>query len=332
MLRARLAAGTARLMAQSCSPDGVRDVERTVGATAWGVNALRCATRASGAFDSRSAHGYRRDEIPADVRDAERSGPRRSMRGLRGKRVLVSGGSSGIGAATARRLLEEGCRVFLGGLDAEEVRATVRTLTDVGEVHGASADVSEVDGAAGLVDAAASTLGGLDVVANNAGTAWREPFLDITVAHWDRMLSVNLRGMFLVAQGVARVLVEQGTGGVIVNMASTNGLAGERDYAHYNASKAGVLLLTKTMAVELGGHGVRVNALCPGFIRTALNEQIAADLGPDFIDSYAREHIPLGRTGLPEHVAAAYAFLASDDAAFVSGSELVVDGGQLAVM
>jgi NAD(P)-dependent dehydrogenase (short-subunit alcohol dehydrogenase family) len=192
--------------------------------------------------------------------------------------------------------------------------------------------VSEVDGAASLVDAAASTLGGLDVLANNAGTAWREPFLDITVAHWDRMLSVNLRGMFLVAQGVARALVEQGTGGVILNMASTNGLAGEPDYAHYNASKAGVLLLTKTMAVELGGHGVRVNALCPGFIRTALNEQIAADLGPDFIDSYAREHIPLGRTGLPEHVAAAYAFLASDDAAFISGSELVVDGGQLAVM
>lgn len=254
------------------------------------------------------------------------------MRGLRGKRVLVSGGSRGIGAAAARRFLEEGCRVFVGGLDADEVRDTVRTLADVGEVHGASGDVGEDEGAVRLVAAAVSALGGLDVLANNAGTAWREPFLEITAAHWDRMLAVNLRGMFLVAQTAARVLVEQGTGGVIVNMASTNGLAGEPDYAHYNASKAGVVLLSKTMAVELGGHGIRVNAVCPGFIRTALNEQIAADLGPDFIESYAREHIPLHRTGLPEHVAAAYAFLASEDAAFISGSELVVDGGQLAVM
>jgi 3-oxoacyl-[acyl-carrier protein] reductase len=254
------------------------------------------------------------------------------MRGLLGKRVLVSGGSSGIGAATARRFLEEGCRVHLGGLGPAEVDRTVAELAGVGEVHGSAGDVSVEQDAAALVAAAVRTLGGLDVLANNAGTAWREPFLDITADHWDRMLAVNLRGMFLVAQAVARVLVEQGSGGVIVNMSSTNGLAGEADYAHYNASKAGVLLLTKSMAVELGQHGVRVNALCPGFIRTALNEQIAADLGPGFIESYARENIPLRRTGLPEHVAAAYAFLASEDAAFVTGSELVVDGGQLAVM
>jgi 3-oxoacyl-[acyl-carrier protein] reductase len=254
------------------------------------------------------------------------------MRGLRGKRVLVSGGSSGIGAAAARRFLEEGCRVFVGGVDADGVRDAVAALRGLGEVHGLAGDVSEEDGASGLVSAAVEALGGLDVLANNAGTAWREPFLEITASHWDRMLAVNLRGMFLVAQAVARVLVEQGTGGAIVNMASTNGLAGEPDYAHYNASKAGVLLLSKTMAVELGRHGIRVNALCPGYIRTALNEQIAADIGPDFIEGYAREHIPLLRTGLPEQVAAAYAFLASEEAAFVSGGELVVDGGQLAVM
>jgi 3-oxoacyl-[acyl-carrier protein] reductase len=254
------------------------------------------------------------------------------MRGLRGKRVLVSGGSSGIGAATARRFLEEGCRVVLGGLDPDEVRRTVSSLEGLGEVHGAAGDVSEESGASALVGAATTALGGLDVLANNAGIAWREPFLEISAEHWDRMLAVNLRGMFLVAQAAARVLVQQGRGGAIVNMSSTNGLAGEADYAHYNASKAGVLLLTKTMAVELGRHGIRVNALCPGFIRTALNEQIAADLGPDFIESYSREQIPLLRTGVPEEVAAAYAFLASDDAAFVSGSELVVDGGQLAVM
>ena len=175
-------------------------------------------------------------------------------------------------------------------------------------------------------------LGGLDVLANNAGTAWREPFLTITAEHWDRMLAVNLRGMFLVGQGAARVMVAQGTGGSIINMSSTNGLGAERDYTHYNASKGGVLLLTKTMAVELAEHGVRVNALCPGYVRTELNEKIAAEIAPDFIDAYGRDNVPLRRVGLPDEVAAAYAFLASDDASFITGAQLVVDGGQTAVM
>ena len=131
----------------------------------------------------------------------------------------------------------------------------------------------------GWSSSACEALGGIDVLINNAGIAWREPFLEITPSHWDRMITVNLRGMFLVAQAVARVLVDQGGGGVIVNMSSTNGLGGEADYAHYNASKGGVLLLTKTMAVELGPYGIRVNALCPGFIETPLNAAISADLG-----------------------------------------------------
>lgn len=254
------------------------------------------------------------------------------MRGLSGKRVLVSGGSSGIGAAAAQRFLEEGCRVVLGGLDPEQVEATVRALSDFGEVHGAAADVSEEDGATFLVLAAVRALGGLDVLANNAGIAWREPFLEITAEHWDRMLAVNLRGMFLVGQRVARLMVEQGTGGAIVTMSSTNGRGAERDYTHYNASKAGVLLLTKTMAIELAEHGIRVNALCPGFVRTSLNESIAADIAPDFIETYGRENVPLQRIGLAWEIAAAYAFLASDDASFITGTELVVDGGQTAVM
>jgi NAD(P)-dependent dehydrogenase (short-subunit alcohol dehydrogenase family) len=171
------------------------------------------------------------------------------------------------------------------------------------------------------------------VLVNNAGIARRDPFLAIAPAVWDRVLEVNLRGMFLVAQAVSRNLVERGDGGVIINMSSTNGIAGEEDYAHYNASKGGVLLLTKTMAVELGSHGIRVNALCPGYIHTALNEAIAAGIGGDeFEAAYVRDRIPLGRAGRAEDVAAAYAFLASDDAAFIHGSALVIDGGQLAVM
>jgi 3-oxoacyl-[acyl-carrier protein] reductase len=254
------------------------------------------------------------------------------MRGLPGKRVLISGGSSGIGEATARRFLEEGARVHLGGLDPNEVAGAVSRLRGCGEVSGTAADVSDETEAQRLVQRARDSFGGIDALANNAGTAWREPFLEITPAHWDRMIAVNLRGMFLVAQAVARVLVEQGTGGTITNMSSINGMAGEADYAHYNASKAGVLMLTRTMAAELGRHGIRVNALCPGYIQTPLNAKIAASLGDDFVAAYARDKIPLGRTGQPDEVAGAYAFLASDDASFITGTEIVVDGGQLTAM
>jgi NAD(P)-dependent dehydrogenase (short-subunit alcohol dehydrogenase family) len=254
------------------------------------------------------------------------------MRGLQGKRVLISGGSSGIGLATAQRFLEEGSRVFLAGLDEREVDSALAGLRPSGEVSGLACDVSLEDDVARMVAAAHRALGGIDVLINNAGTARRDPFLTIAAGDWDRIVAVNLRGMFLVAQAVSRHMVERG-GGVIINMSSTNGLAGEQDYAHYNASKGGVLLLTKTMAVELGSHGIRVNALCPGYIRTPLNEAISASIGEaGFETTYARVRIPLGRAGRAEEVAAAYAFLASDDASFIHGTALVIDGGQLAVM
>jgi NAD(P)-dependent dehydrogenase (short-subunit alcohol dehydrogenase family) len=255
------------------------------------------------------------------------------MRGLRGKRVLVSGGSSGIGLATARRFLEEGSRVFLTGLDPREVDGALAGLRPSGEVSGLACDVSLEADVAPMMAAALGALSGIDVLINNAGTARREAFLAIAPGDWDRIIAVNLRGMFLVAQAVSRHMVERGGGGVIINMSSTNGLAGEEDYAHYNASKGGVLLLTKTMAVELGKHGIRVNALCPGYIRTPLNEAISASMGGGAFEAdYARARIPLGRAGQPGEVAAAYAFLASEDASFIHGTALVVDGGQLAVM
>jgi 3-oxoacyl-[acyl-carrier protein] reductase len=259
------------------------------------------------------------------------------MRGLTGRRVLISGGSSGIGLATARRFLDEGAVVFIGGHDATQVAEAVGAAGGGGEarprIHGVAADVSREADVAMLVSTARDAMGGIDVLINNAGVSWREPFLEITPEHWDRMIAVNLRGMFLVAQAVARVLVAQGTGGAIVNMSSTNGLAGEADYTHYNASKAGVLLLTRTMAVELGELGIRVNAVCPGYIDTPLNAGIAAGIGGEqFSEMYAQENIPLRRVGRDVEVAAAYAFLASEDASFINGAELVVDGGQRAVM
>jgi NAD(P)-dependent dehydrogenase (short-subunit alcohol dehydrogenase family) len=254
------------------------------------------------------------------------------MRGLAGKGVLVCGGSSGIGLAAARRFLEEGSRVFIAGLEPEEVAAAVAGLREHGEAGGLACDVSQEAEVARLAAAAEAALGGVDVLANNAGTSRRAPFLEITAAEWDRIIAVNLRGMFLVAQAVTAQMARRGTGGVVVNMSSTNGIAGEEDYAHYNASKGGVLLLTKTMAVELGPLGIRVNALCPGYISTPLNAAISAGLDPGFEEAYARDRIPLRRTGRPEEVAAAYAFLASDDASFINGAGLVIDGGQLAWM
>jgi NAD(P)-dependent dehydrogenase (short-subunit alcohol dehydrogenase family) len=250
------------------------------------------------------------------------------MRGLTGKGVLVSGGSSGIGKATVRRFLEEGSRVVFCGIDGDEVEAAAAELSSLGPATGMACDVSRADDVAALIEEAEGALGEIDILINNAGVAWKAPFLDIAPDQWDRVLEVNLRGMFLVAQGVARLMVARGRG-VIVNMASTNALGGEEELAHYNASKGGVLQLTRTMAVELGRRGVRVNCLCPGFIETPLNDAISDRA---FTEAYVRERIPLGRAGVAEEVAAAYAFLASDDASFIHGEALVIDGGQIAVM
>lgn len=251
------------------------------------------------------------------------------MRGLQGKGVLVSGGTSGIGLATARRFLDDGARVFVAGLDDGEVSGVIEELRDLGTIGGTAGDVSRESDVAAIVEQASAFLGRIDVLINNAGIARKTRFLDTQAEDWDRVIAVNLRGMFLVARAIARQLVSDEGGGVIVNMASTNALGGERDFASYNVSKGGVLQLTRTMAVELGAHGIRVNCLCPGFVDTPLNRELASE---QEFRIYEREQIPLGRRGTPDEIAAAYAFLASDDASFVHGAALVIDGGQTAVM
>jgi NAD(P)-dependent dehydrogenase (short-subunit alcohol dehydrogenase family) len=251
------------------------------------------------------------------------------MRGLDGKGVLITGGSSGIGLATAERFLREGARVFASGIDADQLARAVRDLAGLGPVDGVGGDVGDEADVERLVDAAAGWLGRIDILINNAGIARKARFVEITAREWDRTIEVNLRGMFLVAQAVARRMLADGRGGAIVNMASTNALGGEEEFAHYNASKGGVLQLTRTMALELGPNGIRVTCVCPGFIETPLNEVLASE---EQMREYERTKIPLGRRGRADEVAAAYAFLASDEASFVHGAALVVDGGQTAVM
>lgn len=241
--------------------------------------------------------------------------------------VVVTGASRGIGSAIAARFASEGARVALLSIDAEELRQTAEGFERKGyEVLPICADVSVPQQVEDAVHQVMQAYGTIDVLCNNAGIAWEEPFLDITDEHWSRMINVNLNGMFYTAQRVARQMVKQGRGNII-NMASTNGLAGEEKYAHYNASKGGVVLLTKTMALELGRFNIRVNCVCPGYIQTPMSEAIDDEA---FKQNYIRTKIPLGRVGKTQDVAGVFAFLASEDAAFITGESIVVDGGQLA--
>ncbi len=244
------------------------------------------------------------------------------MRGLRDKRVLITGGASGIGAATAKRFLEEGARVVVLDCNDEALRRIEKSLPSLSGTI--SADVSDADAVARAFGELNKLLGGLDVLINNAGISVRQSFMDITPEQWRRVMDVNLNGMFFVAQQAARRMLA-GDGGVILNMGSTNGIMGYLFYADYNASKAGVIELTRSMALELAPK-VRVNCVCPGFILTAMQEaEYTAEMLRDFASK-----VPLKRLGRPEEVAALFAFLASDDAAFITGHYFVIDGGEIA--
>jgi meso-butanediol dehydrogenase/(S,S)-butanediol dehydrogenase/diacetyl reductase len=244
------------------------------------------------------------------------------MRGLKDKRVLITGGAGGIGTATARRFLEEGSRVVV--LDRDDA-ACLCIQRDLPGLHGIiSADVSDAQAVQLAFDELDGLMGGLDVLINNAGISIRHPFVDITPQEWRQVMDVNLNGVFYMAQQAARRMLAGG-GGVIVNMGSTNGLMGYHYYADYNASKAGVIELTRSMALELAPT-IRVNAVCPGFIMTPMQE---AEYTPEMRRAFEAK-VPLHRLGKPEDVAALFAFLASDDASFITGQHFVIDGGEIA--
>jgi len=244
------------------------------------------------------------------------------MRGLKDKCVLITGGAGGIGLATARRFLEEGSIVVI--LDRDE-SACQRAQREIPGLHGAIiADVSDDKSVASAFEQVDELLAGLDILINNAGISIRSPFIDINPEDWRTVINVNLNGIFYVAQQAARRMLAKG-GGVILNMGSTNGLTGYHYYADYNASKAGVIELTRSMALELGPT-IRVNAVCPGFIMTPMQE---AEYSQEMRAAFENK-VPLHKLGAPEDVAALFAFLASDEAAFISGQHFVVDGGEIA--
>ena len=243
---------------------------------------------------------------------------------LEGKSAIVTGAGRGIGKAIAKRFLEEGARVMICDLEPERLQAAGEELAAIGTVQSEVVNVTSREEVERLVDRAKEEFGRIDVLANNAGISRFEPFLEITDENWNDTLSINLTGVFLCSQVVAAEMKNQGSG-AIVNMGSTNGILGEEGLAHYNASKAGVILLTKTMAIELAPHNVRVNSVCPGFILTEL--QLESGMSQETIQDYT-SMIPLNRYGRVEEVANAFAFLASDEASFITGTELVVDGGQ----
>lgn len=229
---------------------------------------------------------------------------------LDGRVALVTGGASGIGLACCERFASEGAKVASLDLEAGDYKV----------------DVRDEEGVAAAVDSLVADHGRIDIVVNSAGIAGGGPVHMVSASDWQKVIDVNLTGTFLVSKHALRHMVGQRSGS-IVNVASIEGVQGTEGGSSYNASKGGVVLLTKNMAIDYGRAGIRVNCICPGFIDTPLLRAVMDSEGMAQVRDHYRDLHVLGRFGRPEEIAAAAAFLASDDASFVTGHPLVVDGG-----
>lgn len=246
-----------------------------------------------------------------------------------GKVALVTGGGSGIGRATALRIAREGAAaVYLVDRVPDRLDAVAAELSALGVTPGKLlAELAEVSECDRVVSEAYTDAGRLDIVVSNAAAWTQEPFLELSDESWLRVIAVNLTASFVIGQRAARAMVEGGRGGVILYTTSISSLGGSPGFSHYNAAKAGTANLVKTMSLELVKHGIRVNCVSPGPSDT----QQSVDLvGEELMEKWRREGfpvVPMGRLGSPEDMAAAFSFLASDDAAYITGVNLVVDGG-----
>ena len=243
---------------------------------------------------------------------------------LAGTTALVTGASGGLGAHFAAVLARAGARVAVAARRQEPCRAVCAAIEGAGGAAIAVAlDVSDATGVSAAVQEAATRLGGLDILVNNAGVTATVPLLDLEESDWDRILDTNLKGAFLVGQAAARLM--RGNGGAIINVASILGERVAGQLAPYAASKAGLLQLTRAMALEWARHGIRVNALCPGYIETDLNRAFfQSETGQAMI-----RRIPQRRLGRPEDLDGALLLLAGPAGAFMTGSAITIDGGHL---
>jgi len=244
---------------------------------------------------------------------------------LKGKTAIVTGAARGIGRAIALRFGQEGARIAVVDLLEDEGRATVRLIEAAGgQATFIRTDVSDSGQVQAMVDAVVRLWGTVDILVNDAGICPFESFLDMPEALWEQVLDVNLKGYFLCSQAVAKVMVKQGVKGRIIAVSSISAEFGGSSQAHYCASKAGINLLVKSMAISLGPHGITCNAVLPGTVETDMNRHVLVD--PEVRD-YWSTRTPLGRLGTPEDIAGPALFFAGDDAAWCTGTLLVVDGG-----
>jgi len=249
--------------------------------------------------------------------------PRTSLR-FSGKHVLITGGARGIGFEVAKHFIKEGALLTLFDVHTENLQIAQAELQKIGTVYMAVVDISQKKQVTEAIEIAEKNAP-IDILINNAGIALESSFLTIEEDEWRTIIDINLTGMFFVAQAVCKKMAARNKG-VVVNMGSKNSLDGEAGYAHYNASKGGVVMLTKTMALELAQFGIRVNAVCPGYIQTPMSMEIDS---PEFVKNFVDRYIPMNRTGKVEDIAPAFLFLASEESSFMTGQTIIIDGGQL---